>query len=266
MRTTTKRFNEKNGKALIVGRVILDFGLDMKAHRKKEDKWKAHKDWVAKEFLGNRKAYFDRLSKIIERAKDEGVELLVFPACAMIRHNTSHARRYRTLFRGISCVAGGVLSVTTRRGMQRYRESAGIWIEGRQALKLNSDAARGVSLPRVHILAAISSTIGQVADPKMGHLEALTGLADSKRVLVMDMGHHQYSGRYLRTLRRVWMRVRDASHKRTVVVLAFWKYLGTKSETRWMEPKKGRRQKFERHRIPLSIDRSREDFLDVIRF
>ena len=53
MRTTTKRFNEKNGKALIVGRVILDFGLDMKAHRKKEDKWKAHKDWVAKEFAGS---------------------------------------------------------------------------------------------------------------------------------------------------------------------------------------------------------------------
>jgi hypothetical protein len=247
-------------KDLVVGRVILDLGLSMSDLNRSPNKWRRHKIQVTK-LLKDGMEYRQRLSRIIRLAKREKIEILLLPACALATENLGDFRHYKKMLTDVPWVVAGRLSVTEEGGSGRFNETASVWHWGRRVAHFDSSEVIWLQMGRVSAMVAISSTIRMACDGEVRRSSVYPPRAHTG-ILALDMGHHQYSTRYLKALATV-QRILGVETSRSHVILSFWKWMNSSSKTSWTVPQRHIGRGFKRLALP-SGDGINSDFLDVI--
>ena len=85
--------------------------------------------------------------------------------------------------------------------------------------------------------AAISSTIGGVANGTGVKSRALQPEPFTAPRIVLDVGHNQYGGRYTRTIKRVLRSLSQQTSGPSSVILSFWHYAHYGWICYWVEPR-----------------------------
>lgn len=256
------KFSNSNNRPLIVGRAILDLGHSMSELGQASNKWHRHKQWVSKEFLKDPEAYRSRLRNLLDRALKEKVEILLLPACVLVWEHPGHLRAHMKMAEKLPWVVCGCLQIQLVDGKKTFAESALVIRRGRKVVRLDNTMVKWLQAGKISVMVAISSTIKWICE---GDIELVPGLPPMEQtgIMALDMGHHQYSTRYLRTLGRVYKYLK-ARNRKAIVLLAFWKFRPTGFKVKWMAPPNPRGVQFQRCVIPHGVDGG-EDFLDILR-
>jgi hypothetical protein len=248
---------------LVVVRAILDLGVSMTSLKMVGDRWKGHKQLVHRNFSEQRQEYIERIRTIMVRAQRAKADILVLPACIFPYHSNADLRLFRQEAKRIPWVVGGLLKIEIVKGQPIYSETWEAWYRGRRRASHDNETVGWMKMGKVSAMVAISSTIGMISygwykksrrDPPDEALD----------LLALDLGHHQYSGRYLKTLRRVFNSIKLMTHRRGLVILSFWKYKNSNSRVRWSNPDFYRGMRFTRHCVNQNIVQH-GDWLDVFR-
>ena len=253
--------SEKKFGSLIVGRVIMDLGHSMAEIFKAPDRWHRHKTWVSKEYLIDRAAYFKRIKKLCEKAENEGVEILILPACTLVWETRLHLKTFSQMFRNLPWVVCGKLQVNPDLDGVKFSETASVFHHGREVVCFDNTQVKWLQAGKTSLMVAISSTIRKICD---GEVEQVTNFRPLREasILASDLGHHSYTSRYLRTLGRV-QKCLEEQRKGATVVLAFWKFRPTNFKVSWISPPKPSGSEFYRCVLPQGNEGG-EDFLDII--
>lgn len=199
-------------------------------------------------------SYYKRLKSLAREAENAGAHILVLPACAMMYKGKFNPREVLgDKVPGI--VASGRLRVGHRSRPLHKGEDAIILRDGQRFVIDKGVLWIGLDGKPFSIMATVSSTIMLVRKERWIHRPSLPGKwvlkpkdvpkAEAKAptmrpqkddpVLLLDMGHNRYSGRYLhQTLRTVCKS--QSKSRRAVVVLSSWHYKNANYEPSWTWP------------------------------
>lgn len=261
MQTPSAQHQNRMAGGLTVARAILDLGVNMTDLKKEGDIWKGHKQLVFRHFSEQRQEYLERIRTIIEKAKSAKADILVLPACTFPYHSKADLRLFRQEARGIPWVVGGLLKIEKGRREPRFSETWESWHRGRKRVAYDNETVGWLKMGTVSAMVAISSTIGMISYGWYKRSRVEPPL-ESHDLLALDLGHHQYSGRYLKTLRRVSQTIKSITPGRGLVLLSYWKYKNSKSKNRWSNPEFQSGMRFARTRIEHGMGEG-EDWLDI---
>jgi hypothetical protein len=247
----------------IVGRVIMDLRASMSELKNTGNMWKGHKTLVTGMLRRESSAYLQRIRAISEKARASGVDILIFPACAFPFESIRDLHRFRGATRSIPWVFGGLLKISSDNGRTSYKETWEAWRRGKKAEGSHNESVTWLQAGKVSSMVAISSTIGIISTGEIDESAALPPKKKSS-LIAIDMGHHQYSGRYVKTLRRVFTSMRNLAGRPDLVLLAFWKYRNSSTINPWAMPESGGKEKFFRYSISHGMGEG-VDYLDVFR-
>ncbi len=225
------------GSRIRVARAILNMGVTPSEFRALakvvgETPWTAHRKLVTAQFRRDPATYNRRLTGLAHRAAEMGAQYLVLPACTVVHDAGTPAATVEAAFAELPCVATGRLELTATG----YREYAEVRAGGAVIDAFNSDSARWMDGGAVDLFAAISSTIWCIGNNGMVRSSSHPPHS-SRPALVLDMGHHQYGGRYIRLLDGVARRAAAlVGGRRAPVILSYWKYRDTEPVSGWWKP------------------------------
>jgi hypothetical protein len=169
----------------------------------------------------NPHAYRLRIATIVNLASRHKCKLIMFPAYTFFCESTADLSHYKRTVKEVKWAASGVLFA------RRSPESAILIRRGGRALRFGQKKVAPASLGERSAFFAISSTVSE--------LKRL--LADRRRKdqagLVVDLGHHQYSGRYMMTLKSVQKSLSTAFAGHSAVLLSFWRFRGGRTASDW---------------------------------
>lgn len=168
--------------------------------------------------------YQTRISAIIDDCLREKPDIVIFPACTAIWRYHAQLERYRREMKRLPCVAFGCLRV----GQPRLREHSEIWAHGKRLMKFDARWPIAVKLAGIPAVVAQSSTIKIVYQFPPLILPADRAPANAPYKLALDLGHGQYSGRYIRALRTLKKMDMDT-------VLSFWRNQHGQTKYDWVE-------------------------------
>jgi hypothetical protein len=240
-----------------VARIVMQFSGRAKDFQKLRDRSMARSLFLKKllaEYDNDKGGYRARVKALLGKAVSCGADVVAFPACAFIYQTPAELRGYMYGSSKLPLVAAGALD---RRSKSREHIVA-------------FDRARRLPTPDYgpyvfdfqfgRCAFAISSSVKKLVDVP-ADCAGWTGESSTKPLLVLDMGHQQYPGRYsFFTLPRVQEHAAPTS-KKTFVVLAWWRWSGGNPTGRWASPSQP-------EWLPEGKDRLREkhgdneDFID----
>jgi hypothetical protein len=156
-----------------------------------------------------------------------------------------------------------LLKISSSNGRTSYKETWEAWRKGKKVEGSHNESVTWLQAGKVSSMVAISSTIGIIS---AGEIDESVSLPPKKKstLIAIDMGHHQYSGRYVKTLRRVFKSMKELAGQPDLVLLAFWKYRNSSTRIPWAMAEGGSKDKFFRHSIPHGMGEG-VDYLDVFR-
>lgn len=227
-----------------IARVFLNL-QESKSQIDDGDKWNNHRKSIRKLYEINPSGYISRIRDIVDTCIEEKIELLILPACTLYYSNAGELKKYLHLFKNVPLVHTGVLYDK----FHSHDESANIIINGEVIHVFNNENIHLSNYKDVNFISAISSTI-----KKTKELKENTSLS-RKPVIIVDMGHHQYNGRYMRTLKSVSQHIKNKFNIIPFTVLSFWKFNNASLKADWFVS--GKKLGFKR------ITRN-NDFIDIL--
>jgi hypothetical protein len=215
--------------------------------REGRGKWDAHGEAVWEAISRDSTAYLDRLSAIASQALSLKADAIVFPACTFwhtrelpLKAFLSAMPRGLTVFAGTNGTHGDELS---GEGVVVYRDG--------ETLERHIGGVRYFGLKGLAFMTAVSSTIALARDKVDQIVESSEHPPkDGAPVILVDMGHHQYTGRYMLTLRSVAKAVSRRIGVPAVALLSYWKYRWTDPWSSWVT-KNDWEWRAKRHRVGI---------------
>jgi hypothetical protein len=259
--------HKKDAKPIRIGRVILNLLASNQERKEKGAKYNAQKLILRERFRISPEAYFERIKNILVAAENEKVDLVFFPADAFLLDSGYPLEKYQDLIKLFPFVVSGALNfknidydwIKKDRG-----ETLNIFVSGSLAHKCGLKEVLWFQAGDYSIMTAISSTIRKIKKDEYKALDSNPPNLSSP-VIVLDVGHHQYSGRYTRTMMSVHKHLNKKFGK-SIVIVSYWKYLKSISKSNWIEPKAGQNEWQKYPPIFLMIDNNPKvhDILDII--
>jgi hypothetical protein len=230
MRTSQREFNHRRKK---VRKELRAVGLNLADIRKKQN-GETFKQIVEERFQADKKNYYQRLASLSSHAVQAGADILVLPACAMMFEKQLNF--HKALGDKVPrIVAAGKFHVRKRSQTDTaliLRDWKAIDVPAHEVLWTRLDGEP------FSIMATISSTMKRVREGKIKVYDNMKPDEDAP-VLLLDMGHNRYSGRYLyHSLRTIWESQRQS--RGAVVILSSWHYRAAQYESSWTWPLAGK--------------------------
>lgn len=244
---------------LRIARTILNLGVHpafVRARPGERGPWEAHEEALISAFNADPEAYLGRLVALAERAKALQAELVIFPACAFYHQPTFPLARYIEAMPAGLHVLSGTLG---QDGPHRRGEGITLLRDGQELLHHDGGVCWSSITPAWSLMSAESSTITEAREDRLTASPEHPPRAGVP-VLLVDMGHHQYSGRYTRTLTSVTQHVARRFGVPALTALSYWKYRQTWPGSSWVFPVQSAFQ-HTRHTLPWG---DLMDLLDLI--
>lgn len=263
-----------SGLGITLARAVLNVGLkpaelrELGSTGSDSDMWLGHRRQLARTYLADKRRYVDRLGKLIASARENGAEILLLPACTFVYENGEQAgdelRHYYELCRDIPWIVSGALGVKGADAGQKA-ETTVVLKNGEMVENFPSGRAAIVQMGRLTSYSACSSSIGQIRGGTVFSSKAFPSMSGSP-ILALDSGHHQYGGRYLRTLNSVSKWLGRHYQAPNLVVLSYWKYRDGQTFSSWLVAG-DMKPNIEMKRLPSIVaGDAQEDFLSLVHF
>jgi hypothetical protein len=242
------RLAQPSATTVRVGRVFLNLG-----GRMSEGKRANFEDLTRAQFTSDPEAYRDRLVRLIERARQAGAEVVVLPAGAFILSKKATP---------VSAYAAPGVPLVVAGGSDDHGEFSVVMRHGVAGERFDARHVHWLDAGWFTVLTAISSTIGKVIRDARHEAPILSKLAPpdpTKPILLVDVGHKQYSARYhFNTLRCV---ARDAARpgKAVALVLSSWMWSSKGIRCSWCQPE----ERVTVRTLSGPDERDRLDLIDV---
>lgn len=259
-----KMIKASSSNGIVIARTILNLLNNQSALGK--EKWLGHKRLIREKYLENPVAYANRLGKIMGMASSKGADVVLLPACALIYDHDYPVESYLKHMKRIPVVISGSLDLDSLDNEQQgnYKERLMIFINGDKIEECGKGKIPWFQHKNVSLMTAVSSTIKDIKEDRATPLDKLEPHQESA-VVVLDAGHHQYSGRYLLTMESV-KRHLERNRKCLAVILSYWRFRGGQSTSTWVKPNPKDNANMEYSRYRMSIeDEYENDYLDVIK-
>jgi len=214
-----------------IARAWLDMGTSWAEFypRWKKDERGAFKKLIAKQFQVNKKNYYNRLRRLSSQAVQKKADILVLPACALMFEKRLNYRK------ALGDNVPRIVAVGKFHVKKRSNTDTALILRDWKAIDVPAGKVlwTGLDGERFSIKVAISSTM------RYGKVEKndKTKPDEDAPVLLLDMGHQRYSGRYLSALRTVW---ESQQSRIAVVILSSWHYRAAHYECPWTWPLAGK--------------------------
>jgi hypothetical protein len=253
--------HESAASPLRIARTILNLGVAPSFVRSRPGErgpWEAHEEALLAAFNADPQAYLERLVALAEQAKALQAELIIFPACTFYHQPSFPLARYIEAMPAGLHVLSGTLG---QDGPHRCGEGITLLRDGQEVLHHDSGVCWASVCPGWSLMSAESSTITEAREDRITPSNAHPPREGSPLLLV-DMGHHQYSGRYTRTLTSVTQHVARRFGVPALTTLSYWKYRHTWPKAAWTFPIGSTFQR-ERHTLAWGGLTDLLDLLDV---
>ena len=228
--------------------------------RKPVWKWRAHRGIVARQCLGNPKAYRARIETIVEEALRREARCLLLPACALTSGNRAGLLDLFKRFKSVPFVVAGTMLVGKPESDPLGWDEGGVVLrDGKVAADFDSSDVIGVLGPDFQIGCALSSTIKKFYEDGSWTRSGI-GKGDGP-LIIFDSGHHHYGGRYMKTLGAVWKRAERRSPG-SAVVLSYRRHAASPGRSPWAAAGKSPVE-YERMKIPYQGSRDYLDFFNL---
>jgi len=239
--------------------------LELSAPRRRLTRRQFRDHILKNEVRKNPQAYLKRISETAKIAAAAKAELVLLPAYALpCEHGGLTLHDWQRIPRrfGLKCLVGGAYSPdvqapTTELWRQEYIFAAsnkGLLIPEHQYGPLP------VMLGTKRLILAISSSVKNVERYPDIYRSLFRAPASQSSLLVLDMGHDQYGGRYQRRLTSVTSFISTAGSKRNHLLLSSWRWRGSSIGT-WAL-KNGLNFGFEK-RVKAPLVDGRLDYVDM---
>lgn len=231
---------EKN--QTVLARAVLNLGVKPRTLRElgsdggNADLWFGHRRRLCQVYTHDPDGYRARMAALLAECHTRRADIVLLPACALLHDPGADLgnalQPYREMSRKLPWVVSGALEVThDDSGKERMVILRG----GEVVERFTSGTAMGVQMASLTAYAACSSSIWELIQ-KGGNVTASTVAppAPNSPVLALDSGHHQYNGRYARSLRSVARKLAARHGLPSLVALAYWKYRDGQTNSRWL--------------------------------
>jgi hypothetical protein len=212
-----------------LARVLMDL-QETKLKIDNGDKWENHRISLRNTFNKNSAAYIGRIKDIVSICIDEKIEMLILPACTLFYTNIEDYEKYLKLFTNIPIVYTGVLQQSTKS----YKETANMICNGKVISDFDIQNIHIDNYKNYYFISAISSTIKEINELSSED----TSIPKKNNVVIVDMGHHQYNGRYMRTLNSVTRHIKNEYNIVPFTALSFWKFKNAAINADWFVSEK----------------------------
>ncbi|MCF6298075.1 MAG: hypothetical protein L3J08_08875 [Flavobacteriaceae bacterium] len=140
--------------------------------------------------------------------------------------------------------------------IDNYIEKIFVFKNNKTIEEFDSSIVKWLQIGNINAMVAISSTITNIyKNFSKVEISDIYPPNNNCKVIAFDSGHHQYSGRYKRSLEKV-EKTLNKEYKSGQVFLAFWKYLNSSTSEAWAKPN----MQFNRKKINYNDN---TDFIDV---
>lgn len=251
--------HEINSKKQIkIARIILDIGISLSELRQSEDKWNKHKEVISADYINDNEKYRNRIKKMIDKAKKQDVDIVIFPACTFIYLTEKEFDFYRSVSEKIDWVLSGTLKINENG----FKETGIILKKGKDFEEFNDGFVLGLNLGAISSRVALSSTIRKIRDDDIVNSEVSPVKENEENILAFDLGHHQYTGRYKMTLQSINRVLNKKSKYGSAIFLSYWKYLNGFSNYYWYENNDHIDIKVNRQKLKVK-DSKKVDYFDI---
>jgi hypothetical protein len=244
-KTGDKNDSEKQVK---IGRAILELDISDKDIKNAGNPWDAHRDSVVRMYNNTEKSYKTRLQTIAANCEKNNTNTVVLPACTFVYKEESEISDYLKLFSNTEWIISGTLNSLTKE------EKVAVWHNNEHIVSRSIDVPIAFKYLNGFAVAAISSTIKKAKDPN----KVFNYSQGSAVPFIFDLGHHQYNGRYMMTLKSVRKKYLNSSNQ-PIILLSFWRpQMGT-VKSPWVIPTDNIEYYPDNHR-----EDKKGDYLDII--
>lgn len=245
-----------------IARVVLELSV-------KRQKWsrRTFRDHILEREIGDKgEAHFQRVSYAVQKAAGAGASVVVLPAYSLIDGAGGLSlRQWKRLPKrfGLDFLVGGTLAprAVIPEIPDLWKEE-GLFVAAKSGL-LVPDLQYGplpLSFGASFGITAISSSVGKVKQyPEIFRSVAERGQTTAP-LLIFDMGHNQYGGRYKRRLSSVIAATRRLGSEQTFLLLSSWRWRGSASGC-WAFENVADARYSKRLEVPTADGRA--DFVDV---
>jgi|TARA_B100000315_G_scaffold251101_1_gene285306 hypothetical protein len=213
---------------MIIARAILNL-----EKTKKEiyagNPWVNHRAEVKNYFLRNKDEYYNRIFDLINIAKYHNADIFLLPAIGLVYSNRRENMKYLNYVENDMLIASGTLDISKKDGIEKaifYNKNNKI------DRTITMDSVYSIAYRGIPIYGAISSTISNLYTNKSVK-ELDDEKIDTKKYIAVDMGHHQYSGRYMLSIRRSHRFLMEKYGGKHLVLLSFWRFNGGNINSDW---------------------------------
>ncbi len=216
-------------RSLRVARARLGLGMSMTAFKALDPhRWTAHKKVVERQFKASPAGYRKRIRALVARGVEAGAQVVVLPACALA-HETP--RQLKSYLGDEVLLAAGAYDVRRGREFALVRRPDGV------EERFDDQVVQWLGVGGYSVMAAISSTVAKLQEHEPTVRSKAAPPSPTTPQLILDMGHHPYSSRYLfNTLRCVSEQVTHRLKQPAVTVLSAWRYPHGRMSVPWAQP------------------------------
>lgn len=243
-----------------IARSILDLGIKRKELKESDNLGKKLRNVIIENYQNDRQKYKARLSKMIEKASKNNVDIMILPALSFVCSKGEKAADYLNMCKNIPWVIAGKLEI--REG--RSKETCVIIEEGEAIQEINDSTALGINLNGIDSRVAISSTIKEIRDGSVEISEIKPCKKNPDYIFAFDIGHEQYTGRYKRTLKSIVKVLDREAVSGAAIILTYWKYIHASSYYYWCEKLRGLNIEVDREYLNIK-NSNKKDYFDIIK-
>ena len=209
-----------------VGRAILTLRNEKIYYFTGNNPWEKHKQEIISVYRENPGKYCKRIRSIADLAHEKKCDIILFPACTFVIKNKNSYRKY---FDTNRLLAAGTLKISGNS----ITEHA-ILIDGNEIIDaFDNTIITSCNFKGKTLYAAISSTIAGFYNTGTAtiNLQEKT----KKHSIALDLGHHQYNGRYMLTLKAALRNLKNLHSGNNSVILSFWRFNEGNINSPWLQ-------------------------------
>lgn len=170
-----------------------------------------------------------RFARIASLASAGGAGVLALPACSLMLSPEAPIEHWGDALADVPHVIAGAFS--SQRG-----EFIAHFERGELVEEIDAYPPWLMQVGSTQVMTTISSTIQCVYEGDFGMSVARPPVEGSP-IIVLDLGHNQYNGRYGKTLRKVCRVLEATLVAPTVFLLGYWHYRSGSRYYNWVEPR-----------------------------
>ena len=250
-------------KCLTIGRIVLESGIPFHGNSQKLDDGQSQVSNVAKLFMKNSRSYRRRLKVLMNKAVEEGVDLLLLPACTLICSNAGHLRAYRRDTQKIAWVVAGLLNIPSEKRVKENSVKTVAWFQGLRPNFIEPDTIHWLLCGKGFAVVTMQSKVKRKSSKFRTRMTGEKQISQP-RVIVLSIKPQHFAPRQFKSIMTAVRNHR--SHPQIKAVIQLF------SNSEKSRIKNGRNTKqlnnefeFQRHEISSESD-GVEDCLDLFRY